>query len=469
MPIEDSQTSDPTTALPYPREELAAMVQQAQRSSLNRHRLQVWALGVGLGLLALGLPNERLWGNMELPSMVAGLSSSHTYGILFPLGSALQALGFGAEQACYLLSALAYGLCLPALTYLLRSIGFQRGVSLWAATTCLLSGLGWIGATLPSDLTAGVLGATLLMANIFRSEERLPGGYLWRVSLTFLLAFLLRPENLLLLPATIWALGLRRTSRLGGPLEALIFCLVMGVTLLILLDPQSDRSKLNHLLDCTLAGRNGTLAGASEWIPAILGGLGIALFGVYSLLLGRRLPQESPPPSWLVPWCLVALAPVATGQVAWGPVAGFVLPAAAVGLADWLSRREESPVGLGMGSVLLLPQAMILLGVGSTFRAQDPLAHWSAMARDHLQPHDRVLTADTQRRYLAHVRWGLELVDWPVSDPAPSAAGRTVFLDVGSAHLQPWEGQILHPVEPVHLLRAGSMRVLPPGEAFHSD
>ena len=63
---------DPTENQSYPREELVAMVNRAQRVARLRGNFQIWALGLGLALLALGLSSERQWGSMELPRMVAG-------------------------------------------------------------------------------------------------------------------------------------------------------------------------------------------------------------------------------------------------------------------------------------------------------------------------------------------------------------------------------------------------------------
>ena len=465
----EPEPPDPIEDQSYPREELAALVGRAQRTARLRSRLQVWTLALGLALLVLGLSSERLWGAMELPSMVAGKGGGLSYGLVFPLAVSLRGFGVGAEQACFLLSALAYGLCLPALVALLGSIGFRRGVALWAALTTLLSGLAWLGATQPGDLAAGVLGATLLMATLFNVAERIPGGYLWRVSLAFFLAFLLRPENLLLFPAAAWALTQHRTShRLGGGTGALVFSMLMAVCLWILLDPTAEESSVQHLLDSVLAGREGGLDQLPHWLLGLLGGLGVGCLGLYGLLFGRRLPQEAPPPSWVVPWCLVVLAPMVAGRVDSGPTGGFLLPAAAVGLADWLSRREQSPVGLGMGSVLLLPQALVLLGVASTFARADPLGEWRPALGEKLQTTDRVLSADPQRRYLAGVRWDLELVPWPVAQDAEPKEGRVVFLDRGSSKEGPWRGNPLHPSEVVTILWPGGEETLPAGQIYES-
>jgi hypothetical protein len=461
------EPTDPTKDQSYPREELVALVNRAQRAARLRGHVQVWVLALGLALLALGLSSERLWGSMELPRMVAGEGGGLSYGLVFPIAAVLHSFGLDPEQACFLLSALAFGLCLPALVSLLAAVGFQRGVSLWAALTTLLSGLAWLGSTQPGDLAPGVLGAILLMLNLFRVEERIPGEYLWRVSLSFILAFFLRPENLLLFPSVAWALSQHRPShRLGGPTGALVFSMLTALCLWILLNPGADGSSVQHLLDNVLAGRDGGLSEAPLWLLGGLGGLGLGCMGLYALLFGKRLPQESPPPSWVVPWCLVALAPVVAGKVEYGPAGGFLLPAAAVGLADWLSRREQSPVGLGMGSVLLLPQVLVLLGLASTFTLNDPLIEWRPAMRAELKSTDRILSADPQRRYLAEVRWNLDLIPWPVAQGVTPNEGRVVFLDRGSSKEGPWRGKPLHPSEAVTILWPGGEETLAAGQVY---
>ncbi len=266
------EPADPTENQSYPREELVALVNRAQRTARLRGHLQVWALGLGLALLALGLSSERLWGSMELPRMVAGQGGGLSYGLVFPLATGLRSLGMDPEQACFLVSALAFGLCLPALVSLLGTIGFQRGVSLWAALTMLLSGLAWLGSTQPGDLAPGVLGATLLMLNLFKVTERVPGEYLWRVSISFILAFFMRPENLLLFPAAAWALSQHRSPhRLGGTTGALVLSMLTAVCLWILMDPGADETSMQHLLDNLLAGRGG---GAGSIAPLATDGIG---------------------------------------------------------------------------------------------------------------------------------------------------------------------------------------------------
>jgi hypothetical protein len=87
---------DPTENQSYPREELVAMVNRAQRVARLRGNFQIWALGLGLALLALGLSSERQWGSMELPRMVAGEGGGLSYGLIFPIAAGLPDLRLGS-------------------------------------------------------------------------------------------------------------------------------------------------------------------------------------------------------------------------------------------------------------------------------------------------------------------------------------------------------------------------------------
>ena len=118
-------------------------------------------------------------------------------------------------------------LCLlvPATLRLLRTIGFEHGVALATTTVCLLTPVLALGATQPGDFAPGALGATLLLTSLFQPRERVKSGYQWRAATLFLLAFLLRPENALLLPAVIWAVT-RQGGQARGALSGTAMALV---------------------------------------------------------------------------------------------------------------------------------------------------------------------------------------------------------------------------------------------------
>ena len=123
----------PVSGAEFPRARLHELIDEAGVARARRERVQGWLLGIGLAILVLGLPSERLWGDMALVRMTAGSGETST-GVLFPLAKLLSEVdGVSAERACFLLAALAYGLLVPATLRLLRTVGFEHGVALPAA------------------------------------------------------------------------------------------------------------------------------------------------------------------------------------------------------------------------------------------------------------------------------------------------------------------------------------------------
>lgn len=422
---------DPLASDPFPRERLTALLGEAEAARERRHRAQVWTLGIGLAILALGLPSERLWGEMDLVRMTAGNGERST-GIVFPTAVGLRTLtGTSAEQVCFLIAALCYGLCLPAITSLLRTIGIAPGLSLVSASTALISATVWLGATQPGDFAPGVLGSALLLRTLFQPRERMASGYLWRAALLLALAFLLRPENLLLFPAVAWAVS-RRRGRLAGPLPGLVLALVMGLCLIILLGPNPARSDLGvDLLDTLLAGRQPGLGALPGW-GLQLAGLGVGLFGLHALLLGRRLPEEAPAPRWMVPWCLVVLAPVVGGSAAHGPVGGYLVPAVAVGLADWLTRRDREERARRCALFLLATQVLLTTAVAFAWNLGDPLREWRARAQTNLETDDVAVVADPRHAYLLEQRFGLATLPADPQRAGPPALAPELAATVAS-------------------------------------
>lgn len=483
---------------PFPREQLTQLLGKAELARARRRRIQIWIFGAGLATLALGLPTERLWGDMELVRLTAG-NGQRSYGLLFPLAVALKnILGVTAEQACFLLSALCYGLCLPALVSLLRTVGFEHSLAALASGTALLGGAAWLGATAPDGFGAGILGATLLLRSLFQTRERVVNGYQWRAALYLTLAFFLSPESLLLFPSVAWAVSRHRgRGRLQGPPAAAMLALAGGVPLVVLLSAgRGEASLWGHLLDSVLAGRNPGLASLPGWILYLVGGLGVGLFGIYSLLFGRRLPEETPAPKWMVPWCLVILAPVVGGSPAAGPVGAYLIPAAAVGLADWLTRRGRSDRALLAGTWLFTCQLVLTAVVVTGWSLGDPLRAWRANAKTHLKASDVVLVRDPQRGYLLEQRWGMTSFPVEASGARALEAGltaevrsdiaggqRRLVLATGpsgsagtaapgdTAPKNPWPrpGQVLHPALDVWVLTGASLLHVPAGEPFAPD
>lgn len=488
---------------PFPRHELAELVGQAEQARGRRRQIQIWLFGLGLATLALGLPGERLWGNMELVQLTAG-NGERSYGLLFPLAVGIKSiLGVTAEQACFLLSALCYGLCLPALVSLLRTIGFDHGLAAISSGTALLGGAAWLGATAPGGFGAGILGATLLLRSLFQTRERLRNGYQWRAALFLTLAFFLSPESLLLFPSVAWAVSRHRgKGRLQGPPAAAMLALAAGVPLVVLMSSgqgssgSAGASSWGHLLDSLLAGRNPAFAHLPGWILYLSGGLGMGLLGIYSLLFGRRRPEETPAPKWMVPWCLVILTPVVGGSAAAGMVGAYLIPAAAVGLADWLTRRGRDGQALLSGTWLFACQLVLTAVLVTTWSLGDPLRAWRVNAKIQLNPRDVVLVSEPRTGYLLEHRWSMTTFPVEASGERALGAGlpedvrrdvaggqRRLVLAAGprggaatavpedSSAEAPWPrpGQVLSPTLDVWVLGQGRLTLVPAGEPFAAD
>lgn len=423
---------------PFPRDAVTEMVGRAEEKRERREALQAWALGLGLAIVALGVPSERLWGDMLFVRQVAELGHP-SFGVLAPLARGIAAITpLSPERVCYLISALCFGLCLPALRSTLRSIGFPHGVSLAAASIVVVSPGLWLGATLPLDLMPGVLASTLLARTLFRTDQKTKYGYQWRATLMLFLAFLLRAESLLLLPAVALAIS-SHSSKRNEPrwMSAFMLLVVMVVSVNILVG--SQEGGWNRLFTELLGGGRPSLGALPMWIVWYVALLGAGAFGVYVLLLGQRTPEELPPPRWVVPWCVMALVPVVGGSLSAGPAGGYLAPMAAIGIADGLFRIERRAVAEKLAVGLMITQLALTIMAAVTVRLTDPLAEWRATAREHLEPTDLVVTRGAGRAYLLAHRYGLAPVLIDETDPAwdtlreeaaeAIAAGRRVVVD----------------------------------------
>lgn len=431
----DSEKRDPTwepgSLDSFPREEITALVSQAEAKRARKETLQVWALGLGLGCVALGLPTERLWASEDIVAQVAGDGPS-AFGLVVPLASLLHHLaGMSAERALFLVAALSYGLLLPALRSLMRTIGFPHGLSLAASSAVVLSPGVWLCATLPLDFIPGALGATLLARSLFQTEQRTKQGYQWRASTLTLLAFLLGPENLLLIPAVAWAVSSHPSSRrLPRFFPAFNLILVLAVALVVLMvSPGGSLHKWRDLLEALLAGGSMDPILKLRWLVWLPAYLGLSAAGLWFLFFSRRAAEETPPPGWVVYWCLAALVPVLGGTLPHGPVAGFLAPMAAIGIADWLMRmdREERVVPWAMG--LLAAQLGLTLGATYWMYQTDPHAAFRRVATEVLEPSDRVVTSDPDHHYLLERRWGVSVAVQPQDFEQPISPADTLIFD----------------------------------------
>lgn len=415
----------------FPRETLTSMVGEAALAELRRERLQVWALAAGLMILALGLPLERLWACEPMVAQAAA-GGPRSYGLVAPMASLLHyALGLSVERSMYLLAALSYGLLLPALHRLLRGIAFPPALCLGVSLGVLLGPGLWLTATLPLDFLPGVLGATLLASTLFRTEQRTRQGYQWRASSLCLLAFMLGPQNLLLVPAVALAASQHPASKnLPRLLPAFNLLLAVGVGVVALMGGLNDATgSWSSLLEVLLAG--GSMDPAKKfgwflWMPLYLG---LASLGLATLLFGRRAAEESPPPSWVALWCVAALVPLLGGSLAHGPAAGFLVPMAAIGLADRLLRIEREERVLPMILGLLLAQILLSAGASAYLSVTDPNAEFRQVARQSLNPTDLVLTQDADHAYLLRYRWGVRCAASSAEFQPAISAEDTLVID----------------------------------------
>jgi len=334
------------------RRRLVFRLRRAGRVLERGERVQEFVYGALLAALALVLPSATALGPDELVRRLAG-ESVPTYGLLLPLAQGLvYTTGATPEQALRVLAAACYGLAFVATLALLRGLGFRRSSSLPAALAAFLAPVAWHGATSPCDFAPGIFGASALLWSLLRLAEVVPRDYQWRAILLLGLALMLRPENVLLLPAVAWAVA-RHPAR---PHEATVayfsvFC-VVSISVAISLSGPSEAMRIEHFVVRTLGGGDPSMHAWIDWPVWFVSSFGFALIGLYALLLARRPGSAQRAPRWLVPWCVVALAPMVVGHPRAGPIGAFLVPVMALGLADGLNRtggrRTERRVGLAL-------------------------------------------------------------------------------------------------------------------------
>jgi hypothetical protein len=412
----------------FPRQEIAAAVSAAQGSRDRRESLITWVLAAGMGILALGLPDERLVGSMPLVRAATDGGGSFT-GMPTLVRMVSWVTGAHMEAAAFLLAALSWMLLLPALRSMLLTVGFPRSECLLLAIVGVISPTAFAGGTLPIEHAPGMLGATLLMGTLFRTKQRMPYGYQWRVTLVLFAAVLLRLENLLLAPAAALALadqGRARGLPWAFPPAILTLVLAVGVTALV---GENGWVPLGREL---LAGTDPSLKHLFVMAMRSAIGLGALSVGLWVLLLGRRSPEETPPPRWVVPWCVLAFVPILGGDLNGGPVIGFLVPMGVLGLADLRVRTNKPHLLKRIGALCVGVQLALCASMRLDTMARDGLeSNWRNVASRVLQPGDALWTKDWGHRYLIQYRWvdsGVSLRD-PGSDVPPDQPGGRAILD----------------------------------------
>jgi len=334
-----------TDAPPTTRTERRRLLRRLRRIARDmemRERLTEIAYATAAAALALALPAAAPYtSGGEAAARLDG-AERVTQGLLFPVATGFQAvfeMQDGAEVV-RLLAGLAFGGAVLATLVCLRGLGFRRSASLPATLVAFASAYAWRGSTSPIDYGLGLLGASLLMFVLCRTEQSMPRGYHWRAILAAGLAYLLHPEAVLLVPAVAVAVAWHPEYRSERAANMMAVLAVMGMSIAIGLAGGDEMTRLRHLAERALAGADDyTPRTLLAWVPELALGLGVVLFGVYQLIFAARSADALRAPLWIVPWCVAALAPVVAGAPENAPIAPYLVPAGALGLADWLNRR----------------------------------------------------------------------------------------------------------------------------------
>ncbi|MCA9002187.1 MAG: hypothetical protein KDB61_09700, partial [Planctomycetes bacterium] len=362
-------------------------------------------LSIGLALIALGLPTERYFGSMGELWKLIGLDGTPRSLLALPVLATDALLVVGLERSAFLWSALLYGSSVFLLLRLLQTIGFSHRTSLAATLVAILSPVAWLGGTLPINYAAGLLGSTLLCTSLFQRGQTHRHGYLWRAASFLVLAYMLQPECLWLLPATLLAVIDRGKTKDSGRLNAFGLAAVFLVCLWAMGNATGDGwTEPKSTLMGSMDGSSSWYAGLGFWVV----GLGAAWLGIVQLCLGSRVEEEAPAPRWVLAWLIVGLVPLMRGGDLEGPAGAFLIPIAAVGVADALTRRANSVERPKVAALFFAGQLLILGGSVWYWSSHRPHGPWFEVARTSLiDPNMRLSTDYDSRAYLARFRLGI--------------------------------------------------------------
>lgn len=360
-----SNSADRAASPASRRRHLLFRLRRAAAALEQRERLQEAVLGLLFAALASLLPAAAPIGTLEVLERLRG-EPVVTQGLLFPVARGfVHAFGVTPEEALLALSAVFYGLSVTLVLATLRRLGFRRTASVPATLTAFLAPVAWLGATSPGDFAAGVFGSCALLASLLELKESVSRGYQWRAILLLGLATMLRAELVLLLPAVAWAAARHPARRAEAHVTWFSVVLVVTLSIVIGLSGPDEDARALHLARSALAGADPALSALARWPLALVLGFGAALLGLHALLIERRDPLGQRAPRWLVPWCLVILAPVAVGAPEAGPSGSFLVPATALGVAEWLNRRGERRAEARAGALLVAAQLALTLAVAA--------------------------------------------------------------------------------------------------------
>lgn len=356
--------SDPTdsTAAVSPaarRRRLLFRLRRGVRLLEQRERIQDVGYGLLAAALALALPaSDPYTTGGEVARRLAGIREL-TQGLLLPIGQGLQELFDRAapDTLMRLVAGLFFGAALMLTLAFLRSLGFRRTTTVPAAFMAFAVPYAWLGATSPVDYAAGLFGSSLVMWTLFHQEQSTARGYHWRAILAGGLAYMLHMELALIVPAIALAVARHPKYRSEASINFFMVIAVLGMSIAISLSGRGEDMRITHAIERVLAGADDyTGRTFLRWLLELPVGFGVLLFGLYQMLFAARSAKLKRAPMWIVPWCLAALAPVIAGAPEFAPIAPYLIPAGALGIADWLNRRGTAAREARWGFSLLALQ-----------------------------------------------------------------------------------------------------------------
>lgn len=362
-------TDDSLAALKGRRRRLLFRLRRATRLLDQRMRLQDIGYGLLAAAIALAVPAAQPFGaGAEVAARLGG-EKELTQGLLLPIGTGMMEVfeSLTPRTTMRLISAVCFGVALMLTLGFLRRLGFRRTAAIPATAAAFLAPYPWIGSTSPIDYAAGLFGASLVLWSLFQPEQSTKRGYHWRAILSTGLAYMLYMESALLIPAV--ALAVARHPRYRGEASMNFYAvfMVLGMMIAIGLAGTGESARVEHFAERVLAGANGfSWRSLGAWIVALPIGFGAILLGLYQLLFAPRGEDQKRAPMWIVPWCLVALAPVIAGSPEYAPIAPYLVPAGALGLADWLNHRGTRRGEVRFGAVLVVSQIVATVVIAMT-------------------------------------------------------------------------------------------------------
>lgn len=406
----------------FPREDILEAVAQSDWRD-QAVPMGAWALtALGLTLLALGTPTLAPLAMEPTEFAAAGdrLWAHPLHGLSGILGRA----GLGIESAWYLISALLLGLSLPALGWALRVVGIGPRLALVVSLVSLLTPITLGHGQLPSDFTAGVFGACLVLGLTCAPSD--PGeagsrGYGIRLGVSLAIASALHSMNAALAPALLLAAHKRGGLRASAPV-------LVGSALAAIMAMDALR------------------ASAGPLVPPLFGASLLSFGGliVVSALAWSVEAEESPPPLWLtVQWGSAALLSSVAAYLG-GPVLPMLVAASAALAASVLVRfaRPDNAFRV-LGAAL----AFQLLLFGAARYLQPSMGAKGLAEADPslFQANDTVYVPENEvaspAAYLVRRRFGVTVAPLKANSPSGalpmSTTGRSVGLGDASAGL-PW-------------------------------